>query len=230
MVYIRVFYNKCPTCKQTWSAQLSHADVVRIGKEVFICKCGVAWETGHVEWAHLTPAQRRGYFLSTAEIGVFILAPFVGGLFAFFVARNRWFGLVWGLLGGFVVAAVAVAFMWSLKYVFVRLSLRRCPFDRMTTPLVYDLFDQLQDPLGAAPRSGSGQGLMAQLRQVPYSVWVFLALAALSWIRIETLWPVMFISLIVFARILRRIIPTQAAIVSMAEREAQKSSGTSKPT
>ena len=88
MFYIHVHYQKCPICKQTWSAQLSATHVTRIGAEVFVCKCGTQWPTGHTEWAHLTSSNRRAYFLSTAEIGVMILWPFVGGLFTFFIAKN----------------------------------------------------------------------------------------------------------------------------------------------
>lgn len=154
MPYVRVFYQKCPTCGQTWSTQLSQADVIRLGKEHFVCKCGIEWPTKHIEWAHLTPAQRRSYFLSTAEIGVLILAPLTGGLFTLFIARKPWLGLLSGLAGGLVVAALFVAAMWSLKYVFVKLSLRRCPFDQFATPFAYGFWEQFR-----------GDGRMLRTRQ-----------------------------------------------------------------
>ena len=92
--YVKVLYDKCPTCKQIWGARLSQADVIRIGKETFVCKCGTAWRTGRVEWAHLTPRMRHSYFLSTAEIGVLVLCPLAGALFASLVTANKWMGLL----------------------------------------------------------------------------------------------------------------------------------------
>ena len=145
MFYVKVFYQKCPTCKQTWSAQLSEAEVLRIGKEMFVCKCGTAWPTGRLEWAHITPRMRRSYFLPTAEIGVLILWPFAGALFAFFIAQNRWIGLLWGILGGLAVAAVFVAVMWALKLAIVKFSLHRCPPDSLRTPVDSGFFDLFQD-------------------------------------------------------------------------------------
>ena len=145
MFYVKVFYQKCPTCKQTWSAQLSQAEVIRIGKEMFVCKCGTAWPTGRLEWAHITPRMRRSYFLSTAEIGVLILWPFAGALFAFFIAQNRWIGLLWGILGGLAVAAVFVAVMWALKLAIVKFSLDHCPPDSLRTPVDSGFSDLFQD-------------------------------------------------------------------------------------
>jgi hypothetical protein len=161
--YVHVFYKKCPTCRQTWSPQLSQAAVIRIGKEVFVCKCGTAWPTGRVEWAHLTPRMRRSYFLSTAEIGVLLLWPFAGGLFAFFVAQNRWMGLFWGILGGLAMAVVIVAVMWALKFTIVRLSLRRCPVSLLAMPVGSGFFDLFRDSVSTI--EGAEQGRMAQIQQ-----------------------------------------------------------------
>lgn len=206
MPSIPVHYNKCQSCGQTWSVQLSpQTDVIRLGREHFTCKCGIAWETGHFEWAHLTPAQRRSYFFSTAEIGVLLLGPFTGALFTFFIARNRWLGLLWGLLGGFVVAALAATFMWTLKYIFIRLSLRRCPFDPNAIPLVYGFLDQMREPSGALAEPSPEETLAGQLREVPGWAWILPVVAAASWFRIEMLWPVMLISLFAFARILLKM-------------------------
>ena len=166
MLYFKVFYQRCPTCKQTWAAELSQADVIRIGKEVFVCTCGIAWPTGRVEWAHLTPRMRRPYFLSTAEIGVVILSPLVGALFTFFIARNKWMGLLWGIFGGLAVAAVFLAVMWTLKLMFVILSLRRCPPEPLSTPVGSDFFSLLRDPVtieaDAANPGSEEAGLIAQ--------------------------------------------------------------------
>lgn len=76
MFYVHVFYKKCPTCRQTWSPQLSHAAAIQIGKEVFVCKCGIAWPTGRVEWAHITPRMRRSY-KSGNRTAVRLPRPFV---------------------------------------------------------------------------------------------------------------------------------------------------------
>ncbi len=83
---MKVYYQKCPSCGATWSAQLSEADVIRLGKETYTCKCNKRWSTGQVEWAHLSPEKRREYFFSTAEIGVLVLCVGIPPLFAWFIA------------------------------------------------------------------------------------------------------------------------------------------------
>lgn len=211
MFSVTVFYQKCPTCKQTWSAQLSQAEVIRIGKEMFICKCGTAWPTGRLEWAHISPRMRRSYFLSTAEIGVLILGPFAGALFAFFLAQNRWIGLLWGILGGLAVAAVFVAFMWALKLTIIKFSLHRCPPDPLRTPVDSGFFDLFRDPVstteGAADSVSDEAGLIVQLRSIRPISWVFaaLAIAALPWM--EYSWPILLLCLVLFVRSLRKLRP-----------------------
>ena len=206
---IRVFYQKCPTCKQTWSAQLSQEPVIRIGRETFVCKCGTVWPTGRVEWAHLTPRMRRSYFFSTAEIGVLLLCPSVGGLFAFFIAGNRWTGMLWGLLGGLAVAMALILAMWVLKFVFARLSLRRSPPDLLLAPPGTGFFDLFRESLTAdagAPSSGSHEPeLSKQIRSVRPISWVFAsaAVAALPWL--EYTWPVVVLSVMLFVRSLRKL-------------------------
>ena len=211
MFYVKVFYKKCPACKQTWSAQLSQADVIRIGEETFVCKCGTAWPTGRIEWAHLTPRMRRSYFLSTAEIGVLILWPFAGGLFAFFIAQNKWMGLLWGILGGLVVAAAFVAVMWALKFTIVKFSLHRCPPDLLSTPVGGGFFDLLRNPVSTIVSAGDSAsdeaGMIAQFRSVRPISWIFagLAVAALPWM--EHTWPIILLCLVLFLRSLRKLRP-----------------------
>lgn len=212
MFFLRIFYQKCPTCKQTWSTQLSQADVIRIGKELFVCRCGTAWPTGRVEWAHITPHMRRSYFLSTAEIGVLVLWPLTGGLFALFIAQNKWMGLLWGILGGLAVAAVFVAAMWALKLVIVKSSLHRCPPNPLSTPLDIGFFDLFRDsaiPIedAAGPVAGEA-GLIAQLRSIRPISWIFagIAIAALPWMEYSL--PIILLCLVLFMRSLRKLRPT----------------------
>jgi hypothetical protein len=215
MFYVRVFYKKCPTCKQTWSAQLSQADVIRIGKEAFVCKCGTAWPTGRVEWAHLTPRMRRSYFLSTAEIGVLILCPFMGGLFTFFIAQDKWMGLLWGILDGLVVAAVFVAFMWALKFTIVKFSLRRCPLDLLSTPFGSGFFDLIRDPVSTIASAGDSvsdqAGLIAQFHSIRPISWIFagLAVAGLALMEYtEYAWLILMSFLALFVLSLRKLRPS----------------------
>jgi hypothetical protein len=155
---------------------------------------------------------RRSYFFSTAEIGVLILWPFLGGLFTFFIARDKWMGLLWGILGGLALAAVFVLVMWAPKFSFVKLSLRRCPPDLLSTPVgsgFFDLFRNPVTPVASAPVSDSKEGeLVRQLRSIRPISWVFagLATAALPWI--EYTWPVLLLSLVLFLRSLRKLRPT----------------------
>lgn len=211
MFYVKVFYKRCPNCNQTWSAQLSQAEVIRIGKETFVCKCGTAWPTGRVEWAHLTPRMRRSYFLSTSEIGVSILLPLTFGLFAFVIAQNKWMGFLWGILGGLAMAAVFVAVMWALKLTIVKFSLRRCPPDILSTPVGSDFFDLFRDPISTLASDGDSvldeTELIAQFRSVRPISWVFagLAVAVLPWM--EYTWPFLLVCLVLFMRSLGKLRP-----------------------
>ena len=128
-VYVKVFYNKCPDCGQTWSAQLSQAEVIRLGKETFTCKCGKVWPTGHAEWAHLSATQRRGYFLSTAEIGVAIIFVLLPPIFGYIIGVHGWRSALTGLIWGGAIGAVIIGICWVLKSIYVALSLRRCPHE-----------------------------------------------------------------------------------------------------
>jgi len=127
MPMVKVYYQKCPDCGQTWSAQLSETSVIRIGREVFACKCGNDWSTGRVEWAHLTPEQRQEYFFSTAEIGVMVISTIFPALFGYFVGSKGWHSaLIAGLWGG-LVGLVICSFLWLMKMFIVWRSLRRLP-------------------------------------------------------------------------------------------------------
>lgn len=128
-MYVKVYKRQCPDCRQTWGAQLSEANVIRIGKETFTCKCGKQWLTGRDEWAHLSSEQKREYFFSQAEIGVAIICVAIPPLFAFFIGGNGWRSAMAAGLWGSLAAAVIVGFLWTLKMIFVSLSLRRCPHD-----------------------------------------------------------------------------------------------------
>ena len=209
MFFPNVHYQKCPTCRQTWNAQLGTTNVIRLGKETYTCKCGIDWETGRVEWSHLTPRQRRSYFLSTAEIGVLILWPFVGGLFTYFIAKDKLWGLIWGVVGGLLVAGVFVLVMWWLKFAFARASLRRSPLDRLSTPTgttFLDTFKEVSAPLTDEEPEAQEPSMSAQLKMIPKKSWLYLVIAAASWIRIEWFWPAMFLGLILFVRSLRKLI------------------------
>lgn len=129
MPYVKVYYQKCPTCGQTWSSRLvENSTEVRVGKEVFVCKCGTTHPTGNVEWAHLDAKQRKGYFFGSAEIGSVIICTFFPALFAYLV-MNGWHSALTAAMWGFLFGLAVVALLWSVRMVNVRLSLRRCPHD-----------------------------------------------------------------------------------------------------
>ena len=121
MSTVTVYYQKCPKCGQTWSAQLSQARVIRIGKEVFVCRCGTEWPTGRIEWVRLNQAQRRAYFVSTAEIGVLVICTLSPALFGYFIGdgwRSALKAAGWGLL----VGAGFVLVLWGIKLCIVGVS------------------------------------------------------------------------------------------------------------
>jgi len=126
MITVKVYYQKCPECGQTWAARLSEQEIVRIGKEVFICKCNKEWPTGCTEWTHLNTGQRRDYFVSTAEIGVLLICTFIPPLFGYFISGG-WNAALRAGMWGFLVGVVFVSVLWAIKGCIVGLSLRRCP-------------------------------------------------------------------------------------------------------
>jgi hypothetical protein len=126
-VHVKVYYQKCPDCGATWSAQLSKVKVIRLGREAFICKCNKAWPTGHIEWAHLTEDERRGYFFSQAEVGVLLICSLVPALFGYFVGSHGFASTTYAAAWGFVVGISCIAILWFIKIGFVWVSLRRVP-------------------------------------------------------------------------------------------------------
>ena len=126
-MYVKVYYKKCPDCGSTWSAQLSQTKVIRLGRETYTCKCPKEWPTGHTEWAHLTPRQCKEYFFSSAEIGVLVICTVMPALFGYFVGAQGLISAAIAAGWGLVVGLSFVAFLWFLKMVYVKLSLRRLP-------------------------------------------------------------------------------------------------------
>ena len=123
---VTVYYQQCPDCGQKWSAQLSRTQVIRLGKEIFVCKCNKEWPTGHGEWSHLSREQRHAYFISQAEIGVLVICTIMPALFGYFIGEG-WSSALRAGIWGFAVGAVFVAILWLIKIGLVGLSLRRCP-------------------------------------------------------------------------------------------------------
>lgn len=58
-----------------------------------------------------------------------VVAP---ALFGFFIARNPLAGAGLAAAYGFLCGLAFVAVLWTLKAIFVRLSLRRCPHENTT--------------------------------------------------------------------------------------------------
>lgn len=126
--HVKVYYEECPECGQTWSERVvQHTSEIRVGKEVFVCKCGIEHPTGNIEWAHLDSRQRKSYFFGSAEIGTVAIATFMPGLFGYFIGdyglRSALAAASWGFLVGLAFAG----FLWSVRMVNVKLSLSRCP-------------------------------------------------------------------------------------------------------
>jgi hypothetical protein len=118
-------------------------------------------------------------------------------------------GFFGGIVGGFLVAALFIVVMWTLKFSFVKLSLRRCPPDPLLTPVGTDFLDLFRDSLQLSAGTGSQDQELswkAQLGRIPVKSWLYLAIAAASWIRIEWLWPLMLLCLVLFARSLRKLL------------------------
>jgi len=127
LTHVTIYYQVCSKCGKKFSAKLyPNSTEVRIGKETYRCSCGEEYSTGHREWANLAEEERRGYFVSSAEIGVVIISTAMPALFAYFVFdgwRSAGRAAVWGLLVGLVI----IAFLWTIKIVIVKLSKRRVP-------------------------------------------------------------------------------------------------------
>lgn len=120
-------YYQCAQCKQRWGFRYSESPVIRVGKEIFVCRCGKSWPTGYVEWAHLNAQQRRDYFISTAEIGVLVICTFIPALFGYAIGERGWRSALVAAGGGLAVGLVFVLILWTIKLGIVGLSLRRRP-------------------------------------------------------------------------------------------------------
>jgi len=126
MPTVTVYYNQCPDCGQKWAARLSEQEVIRVGREVYVCKCKKEWPTGCVEWIHLSRPEQREYFVSTAEIGVLTICTTIPPLFGYFIGNGlpaAFRAALWGFLAG----VVFIGILWGIKLCIVGLSLRRCP-------------------------------------------------------------------------------------------------------
>lgn len=132
-VHVKVYYQKCRECGSTFNAKLSQSNVIRVGKEVFVCKCKTAFDTGKKEWAHLSMGERRGYFFSQAEIGVLLICTFIPGLFAYFIGNGIESALS-AITWGFLVGVAFILVLWMIKSVIVKTSLRRCPHEAGYVP------------------------------------------------------------------------------------------------
>jgi|GEM_PF-4413949 len=133
-MYVKVYYNRCPSCGSTWSTRLiEQTSEIRLGKEEFVCECGISYKTGNIEWAHLDEKQRRGYFFSSVEAGIVVICTLVPPLFAYFVAdgwRSAFKTAAWGT----AIAAVFVLLSWAIKAICVKQSLRRLPHELAYIP------------------------------------------------------------------------------------------------
>jgi hypothetical protein len=134
MPTVTVYYDRCPECGQKWSARLSQQNVIRVGREVFVCKCGKGWSTGYTEWSHLSPKKRRDYFISSAEIGVLMICTVVPPLFAYFIEKS-WAPVLRATGWGFCVGLAFAAVLWLIKLCIIGLSLRRCPAANQDAPV-----------------------------------------------------------------------------------------------
>src|SRR5947209_1932557 len=60
---MNVYWDSCEVCGDKWSERLTNEEnEIRVGKEIYICKCEIPHNTGNREWTHLTKEQRYGYF------------------------------------------------------------------------------------------------------------------------------------------------------------------------
>ena len=85
---IFVNYQHCPKCSNTFCWTL-RPDALRVGEEVFVCKCGERYSSGKHEWAHLSKTQKFFYFCSESAVGIMLLLPFMG-----IIAVYHWAGAV----------------------------------------------------------------------------------------------------------------------------------------
>ena len=126
---VTFFYNRCPNCKAILKLRLRE-NMLMVGSEVVSCKCGAPYRSGMYEWSHLSPKQKRYYFISDGAAGLLLMGPLIGGVFpimdstyAYQPFHFDWTNALWGLLGGMVCVIV----LWIGKAVKIWASIRRCP-------------------------------------------------------------------------------------------------------
>jgi hypothetical protein len=132
-MYVRVHYKVCQNCGRKFGASLDpHSPAVRVGEEVYVCKCGVLYDTGKKEWANLDLKSRFDYFASTGEIGTMAICLIMPALFGYFVGPG-WHWALKAASWGFLVGLSFIFLFWMGKMVVVKLSLRRVPHHDPTT-------------------------------------------------------------------------------------------------
>jgi hypothetical protein len=114
---------RCPTCRDWW--WYSGSKHVHVGREFYVCGCGLEHPTGCIEWAHLNALGRRRYFFSQLTIlwliGVGVL-PMV--LVSPFIPRGD---LVYIFLFSALATLAPMLPVWLFKYWNVQQSLSRLP-------------------------------------------------------------------------------------------------------
>lgn len=94
-----------------------------VGKEVIVCKCGTRTTGRKREWEHLTPPQKRAYFISEGMIAMLLVFPCLGAVEALLEGKSAWLGAGYGLL----IALAITGVVWAVKAVVIHRSLQRCP-------------------------------------------------------------------------------------------------------
>ena len=128
---VTIYYNKCPVCKATFRTRLRE-NILQLGPETRICRCGTLYASGRHEWANLTRSQKRDYFISEGAVGILLVGAVIGGMMGLNGVAGKPIHFSWtdGALGasiGILIALPPVAVLWMGKAIKVRLSLRRCP-------------------------------------------------------------------------------------------------------
>ena len=114
---------RCPVCGERWWYPGSKH--ILVGREFFVCRCGIKHPTGRMEWARLTCRQRRQYYFSQLTllwlVGVGLLPPLI---LIPLLSRDETVPIA---VGSFVAACIPVLPVLTFKYWHVRRSLARVP-------------------------------------------------------------------------------------------------------
>ena len=108
-----IYYNGCPKCGNTFRFRV-RPNAFRLGQETSVCVCGMPYWSGKREWAHLSGAEKRRYFLSEGAVGIILMFPLLAGILV---------GVPWGV----IIGLLSVGPPWVGKWLKVRASLKRCP-------------------------------------------------------------------------------------------------------